>query len=723
MLPPTAASGDGPVGTAPAHLQAGGGDRLRNIGVIAHIDAGKTTLTDRILFHTGRTHRLGSVDGGTTVTDWMDQERERGITIVAAAISTQWRGCAINLIDTPGHIDFTAEVQRSLRVLDGAIVAFDAVAGVQPQSETVWRQADRYRVPRLCFINKMDRVGADFARAVDSIRRRLGAPVAVLQLPLGSEREFAGVIDLLSMSALIRDDPAGALRVTAIPVGDREAASAARTALVECICEADDALFAAYVADAVPSADELRAALRRATLAGRLFPVYCGAALRDIGVEPLLDGVVDFLPAPADLGGTVATRADGSPAGASVMLPPDSGGAPVALVFKQVNDPYVGHLTYLRVYAGTLRTGLSLLNPRTGKHERIGRLLRMYANHREDVAALAAGDIGAVLGLHGVATGDTLCAAEHPVVLEAISFPEPVIRASVEPRVGGEQEQLASALRRLTDEDPTLRLDSDDESGRLVVAGMGELHLEVLRERLKREFGIATSMGRPQVTYRETVTRAVRGIEGRCIKQTGGHGQYGHVVIDLEPGAAGSGVRFESAVSGGSVPRQFFPAVEQGARDAASAGPLGGHVVTDMRVRLTGGSTHPVDASELAFRTAAANAVASALRQGKPVLLEPVFRFEVLLPAEYVGSVLGQLVQRRAAIAGVESRPGEVDAIVGRVPLAEMFGYVTELRSATQGRGQFTMEFDRYEAVPAEVAAAVTTARGASKPRRHAPPN
>jgi len=723
MLPPTAGSGDGAVSATPAHLQPGEVTRLRNIGVIAHIDAGKTTLTDRILFHTGRTHRLGSVDGGTTVTDWMDQERERGITIVAAAISTQWRGYAINLIDTPGHIDFTAEVQRSLRVLDGAIVAFDAVAGVQPQSETVWRQADRYRVPRLCFINKMDRVGADFARAVDSIRRRLGARVAVLQLPLGSEREFAGVIDLLSMTAVIREDPAGALRATAIPAGDQGAASAARTALVECICEADDALLAAYVADAVPSVDELRAALRRATLAGRLFPVYCGAALRDIGVEPLLDGVVDFLPAPSDLGATVATLVDGTPAGAPVMLPPDPRVAPVALAFKQVNDPYVGHLTYLRVYAGTLRSGLSLLNPRTGKHERIGRLLRMYANHREDVAALAAGDIGAVLGLHGVATGDTLCAAEQPVLLEAISFPEPVIRASVEPRVGGEQEQLASALRRLTDEDPTLRLDSDDESGRLVVAGMGELHLEVLRERLKREFGIATSMGRPQVTYRETATRAVRGVEGRCIKQTGGHGQYGHVVIDLEPGAPGSGVRFESAVSGGSVPRQFFAAVEQGARDAASAGPLGGHAVTDMLVRLTGGSTHPVDASELAFRTAAASAVGNALRQAKPVLLEPVFRFEVLLPAEYVGGVLGQLVQRRAAIAGVEPRPGEVDAIVGRVPLAEMFGYVTELRSATQGRGLFTMEFDGYEAVPAEVAAAVTKRRGASSRRRHAPPN
>jgi len=702
-------------GTSPEAPAGGETARLRNIGVIAHIDAGKTTLTDRILFHTGRTHRLGSVDSGTTVTDWMDQERERGITIVAAAISTHWRGHAINLIDTPGHIDFTAEVQRSLRVLDGAIVAFDAVAGVQPQGETVWRQAERYRVPRLCFINKMDRVGADFARAVDSIRRRLGAPVAVLQLPLGAEREFAGVIDLLSLTALRRDAPTGLLHASAIPETSQAAASAARAELVERIIEADDTLLAAYVAatasnaaGATPSETELRAGLRRATLAGRLFPVYCGAALRDIGIEPLLDGVVDLLPSPVDIGAITATPAAPTAASGPLALLPDPQASPVALAFKQINDPYVGHLTYLRVYAGSLRPGLSLLNPRTGRHERIGRLLRMYANHREEVSALAAGDIGAVLGLHGIATGDTLCAPERPVFLEAIAFPEPVIRATVEARAGTDPEHLADALRRLADEDPTLRLERDEESGRLVVAGMGELHLEVLLERLKREFAVAAWMGRPQVAYRETAGHAVRGVEGRCIKQTGGHGQYGHVVIDLEPGARGSGVRFASAVSGGAVPRQFVPAVEQGVRDAATAGPLGGHSVTDVLVRLTGGSTHPIDASELAFRTAAAHAVRSALRQAAALLLEPVFRLEVLIPAEYVGTIVGQLGQRRAAIAGVEPRPGEMDAVVGRVPLAEMFGYVTELRSATQGRGLFTMEFDGYEPVPPEIARAVT---------------
>ena len=670
--------------------------------MIAHIDAGKTTLTDRILFHTGRTHRLGSVDSGTTVTDWMDQERERGITIVAAAISTAWREHELNLIDTPGHIDFTAEVQRSLRVLDGAVVAFDAVAGVQPQSETVWRQADRYRVPRLCFINKMDRVGADFDRAVDSIRRRLGAAVAVLQLPLGAEREFCGVIDLLSMSTLVRREPGAPLETGAVPAERQAAARAARLTLVEAVAEVDENLLATYLADRSPDAAELRAALRRATVAGRLFPVYCGAALRDLGIEPLLDGVVDFLPSPADRGGTPATSDTGP-----LTVAADPGGEPVALAFKQVNDPYVGHLTYLRVYAGTLQPGISLLNPRTGKHERLGRLLRMYANHRDEVPALAAGEIGAVLGLHGVATGDTLCSPAAPLRLEAIGFPEPVIRASVEPRLGTDPEALADALRRLADEDPTLQLESDTESGRLVVAGMGELHLEVLFERLRREFGLAVLSGRPQVAYRETASRAVRGVEGRCIKQTGGHGLYGHVVIELEPGAPGSGVRFVSALAGGAVPRQFVPAIEQGVRDAAASGPLAGYAVTDVLVRLTGGSTHPVDASDLAFRTAAASALRSALQQASPRLLEPVFRFEVLLPGDHVGAVVGQLGQRRAAIAGIEPRPGEVSAIFGRVPLAEMFGYVTELRSATQGRGQISMEFEAYEAVPPEIVAAL----------------
>lgn len=679
-----------------------GGALLRNIGVIAHIDAGKTTVTDRILFHTGRTHRLGSVDSGTTVTDWMDQERERGITIVAAAISATWRGHTLNLIDTPGHIDFTAEVQRSLRVLDGAVVVFDAVAGVQPQSETVWRQADRYRVPRLCFINKMDRLGVDFGRAVESIRRRFGVQVAVLQLPVGAEREFTGIIDLLTMSASIWNE--AGCQSTDIPVALRPEAEAARAELLERVAEADDELLAAYVAGQMPTPAQLRAALRRATLANRLFPVYCGAALRDIGIEALLDGVVDFLPAPQDMPPVEGINPETQK---NERLLQDEEAPPVALAFKLMNDPYVGHLAYVRVYAGTLKSGMSLLNATRGQKERIGRLLRMYANHREETEALYAGDIGAILGLNRSFTGDTLCAPEHPVLLETIGFPEPVIRTTVEPRSAADHDRMADSLRRLADEDPTFQLSSDEESGRMVVAGMGELHLEVLLERLRREFGVETRMGRPQVAYKETLTRPVRQVEGRCIKQTGGHGQYGHVILDLTPGERGSGVRFENKVTGGAVPRQFIPAVEQGVRDAAQAGVLAGHGVTDLVVTLTGGSTHTVDASDLAYRTAAASAFRDGLKQGAPVLLEPSFRIEVLVPSEYVGAVLGQLGQRRADIAGVEPHPGGVDGVVGRVPLAEMFGYVTELRSATQGRGLFTMEFDRYEVVPEEVAKAV----------------
>lgn len=681
--------------------------KLRNIGVIAHIDAGKTTVTDRILFHTGRTHRLGSVDSGTTVTDWMDQERERGITIVSAAISAAWRGYTLNLIDTPGHIDFTAEVQRSLRVLDGAVVVFDAVAGVQPQSETVWRQADRYRVPRLCFINKMDRLGADFHRAVDSIRRRLGVQPAVLQLPIGAEREFHGVIDLLSMSARTWDEASS--RHEDIPAALIPAAEAARTELVERVAEADDSLMEAYVAGQAPTVDALRAALRRAILANRLFPVYCGAALRDIGIEPLLDGVVDFLPSPEELPPAQGLHPDTQ---TPVTLAQDNQAPPVALAFKLMNDPYVGHLAYVRVYAGTLKSGMSLLNASRGQKERIGRLLRMYANHREEVESLRAGDIGAILGLNRSYTGDTLCDPAHPVLLEAIGFPEPVIRATVEPRSAADHDRMAESLRRLADEDPTFQLSGDEESGRLVVAGMGELHLEVLLERLRREFGVETRMGRPQVAYKETLTRPVAEVEGRCIKQTGGHGQYGHVILSLAPGERGSGVVFENKVTGGAVPRQFIPAVEAGVRDGAQAGGLGGHSVTDVVVRLTGGSTHAVDASDLAYRTAATSAFRDGCKLGAPVLLEPCFRIEVLVPNEYVGAVLGQLGQRRADISGVEPRPGEVDAVIGRVPLAEMFGYVTELRSATQGRGLFTMEFDRYEVVPPEVARVVLAGGG-----------
>ena len=681
---------------------------LRNIGVIAHIDAGKTTTTDRILYHTGRTHRLGSVDEGTTVTDWMEQERERGITIVSAAVTAQWRDCVINLIDTPGHIDFTAEVQRSLRVLDGCIVVFDAVHGVEPQSETVWRQADRHRVPRLCFVNKMDRLGADLERALASIEARLGVTAACLQLPLGREAGFDGVIDLITMSALRwRDELGAAPEVGDIPPAYCAPAEAARARLIERAAEGDDELLALYAAGMLPDAALLRAALRRATLANRLFPTFCGAALRDIGIQPLLDGVVDFLPSPLDVG---AVEGHDPTTGAPVTLPPDDAQPLAALAFKLVNDPYVGHLAYVRVYSGVIRKGVAAYNATRSRKERVGRLLRMYANHREDMEIIHAGEIGAVLGLNHTVTGDTLCSADHPVVLEAISFPEPVIRATVEPKTAADHDRMVEALRRLADEDPTFQLGNDEESGLLVIAGMGELHLEVLLERMRREAGVQVWMGRPRVAYKETISRPVAAMEGRFIRQTGGRGQYGHVILGLRPGSRGSGIRFENASRGGVIPPQFVPAVEQGVRDGTQSGVLAGHQVTDVEVRLQGGSSHPIDSSDLAFRTAAAMAFRDGLRQGDPILLEPIFRIEVLVPTAYTGAVLAQLLARRAQIGGVEGRAGGVDAIVGSVPLAETFGYVTELRSATQGRGLFNMEFDHY--APVDPATAKTVLGG-----------
>ena len=686
--------------------------RLRNIGVIAHIDAGKTTVTDRILFHTGRTRRLGSVDDGTTVTDWMEQERERGITIVAAAITAQWRDCEINLIDTPGHIDFTAEVQRSLRVLDGGVVVFDAVHGVQPQSETVWRQADRYRVPRLCFINKMDRLGADFERAAASIERRLGVRVACLQQPIGAEAGFRGVIDLLSLRAVSwSGEIGGEPRDEEIPAEALAAAKAARARLVETVAEHDDALLARYVAGQEIDAAALRAALRRATLAGRLFPVLCGAALRDIGVQTLLDAVVDYLPSPLEAAAPIATVPDSD---ASLSLRADDDEALAALVFKIANDPYVGHLAYVRVYAGTIRGGLALFNATRQQKERAGRLLRMHANHREDVEILRAGEIGALLGLNRTFTGDTLCSAEHPLLLESIRFPEPVIRATVEPKGAADNERMADALRRLTDEDPTIHVSVDENTGQTLIAGMGELHLEILLERVRREFGVELRMGRPWVNYKETITRPVGGVHGRYVRQTGGHGQYGHVILSLHPGAAGSGVVFESVMKGETVPRHFVPAIEQGVRDAVQSGVLGGYAVTDLRAVLEGGSSHPIDSSDLAFRTAASIACHEGLIRGESVLLEPVVRIEVLVPVEYTGVVLAHLSARRGEIQSVDAQPGGIEAVVGHVPLAEMFGYVTELRSATQGRGLYTMEFDHYARMGPSAARTVLGERGRS---------
>jgi elongation factor G len=682
---------------------------LRNIGVIAHIDAGKTTLTERLLYYTGRIHQMGTVDAGNTVTDWMEQERERGITIVAAAISAEWREHRINLIDTPGHIDFTAEVQRSLRVLDGGIVVLDAVHGVEPQSETVWRQADRYRVPRLCFINKMDRLGADFERAVDSIRRRLGAAVACLQLPLGAEAAFAGVIDLLTRQALVWTGGDGAhWQPQAIPAAYRDAAEAARTRLVETIAETDDEVLALYVDGREPPVEQLRAALRRATLAVRLVPVYCGAALRNIGVQPLLDGVVDYLPAPVDLAPVSGVHPR---TGAVLERPPDDRQPLTALIFKVVNDAYMGHLAYVRVYAGAVRQGEVLYNATRDVRERAGRLVRLYANRRENVESLQAGDIAAILGLNKSRTGDTLCPPEHPLVLEAIGFPEPVIQMTVEPRTAADLESMGDALRRLAEEDPTFQVQQDGETGQTVVAGMGELHLEVLLERLRREYGVQVRMGKPRVTYKETISRPVIAVEGRFIRQSGGRAQYGHVILDLVPGEPGSGLRFENVSAEGVIPRVFLAAVEQGVRDAGQSGVLGGYVVTDLVARLSGGSSHELEATELAFRNAAALAFQEGLRRGRPILLEPVFRIELLVPGEYTGAVLSQLVARRAEIQGTEPRPGAVEAISGLIPLAQTFGYVTELRSVTQGRGLFTMEFDHYAPVDAELTQAMLAGR------------
>jgi elongation factor G len=677
-------------------------ERLRNIGLIAHIDAGKTTTTERVLFYAGRTHRLGSVDEGTTVTDWMEQERERGITIVAAAVTAFWRDHQINLIDTPGHIDFTAEVQRALRVLDGAVVVLDGLHGVEPQSETVWRQADLYRVPRLCFVNKMDRVGADFAQAVASVRERLGANPVALQLPIGEAEDFSGVVDLVAMRALQWSDGAeGPPQETVIPDALATAAQAARAALIEAAAEQDDELLALWLDGVDPPFDQLKAALRRATLAGRLVPVLCGATLRNRGVQPLLDAVVDYLPSPLDVAATQGITPD---RGEPVHCAPDDDAPLSALLFKTVTDPYAGHLVYVRVYAGVLKVGARALNPRLGRSERVGRLVRMYAAHREELEQVRAGDIAGLLGMKDAVTGDTLCDPAHPVLLETIAFPEPVVQITVTPRTAQDQERLGEALHQLTADDPTFRASVDEETGQTVLAGMGELHLEILVDRLRREHGVSVLTGRPRVAYRATLTRPVARVEGRFVRQTGGHGQYGHVVLAMAPAERGQGIRFENAISGGAVPQPFIPEVEKGVREAARGGLVGGYPVTDVTVSLIDGSTHAVDASALAFKVAAANAFRAGLDEGGVGLLEPVVRAEVVTPEENLGDVLGNLAARRAEIEGVDSRPGQLRAIRALIPLAEMFGYATELRSTTHGRGSFSMELDHFAEVPPAVA-------------------
>jgi len=675
-------------------------DRYRNIGVIAHIDAGKTTTTERILFYTGKTYRLGSVDDGTTVTDWMEQERERGITIVSAAVSAEWKGYQVNIIDTPGHIDFTAEVQRSLRVLDGGVVIFDAVQGVEPQSETVWRQADRYRVPRICFVNKMDRVGASYERTIESIRDRLGANPIVMQIPMGFEATFHGVVNMLEQTATLWEDDLGKEpKQVEIPDELKEQAQEAHDALIERIAELDDELTVKYLEGEKISLDELKAALRRAVIAGTATPVFCGSSLRNKGVQILLDAVIDYLPSPADVPPVKGIDPDNEEV---IDLPADDSAPMSALVFKIVTDPYVGRLAYFRVYSGVVNQGAMVLNTTKGHRERIGRLIRMYADRREDITEVRAGDIGAVLGLKNTFTGETLC-DNKKVVLENISFPEPVISIAIEPKSTADQDKMGEALHKLAEEDPTFRVRSDENTGQTIISGMGELHLDVLVDRMLREFRVQANVGRPRVAYRESITKPVEKLSHKYAKQTGGRGQYGHVVISLEPGERGSGVLFENKIFGGAIPKEYIPAVEKGVKEAADSGVLAGYPVVDMKVTLIDGSFHEVDSSEMAFKIAASMAFKEGVQKGGPVLLEPMMKVEVVVPEDYLGDIIGQINGRRGNVLGMEVRPGNAQAVRAMVPLAEMFGYATELRSATQGRGNFSMEFDHYKPVSESV--------------------
>ncbi len=677
-------------------------EKYRNIGIIAHIDAGKTTTTERIMFYTGKTHRIGSVDDGTTVTDWMVQERERGITIVSAAVSAEWKGYQINIIDTPGHIDFTAEVQRSLRVLDGGVVVFDAVQGVEPQSETVWRQADRYGVPRICFVNKMDRVGASYERTIETIVDRLGANPIPMQVPIGFESTFKGVVDLLTMQAWVWEDDLGKEPKTIeIPAELKEKAQEARAKMVEKIAELDDDLTMKFLEAQEISVEELKTALRKGVIANKATPVFCGSSLKNKGVQLMLDAVIDYLPSPADIPSVKATE-PGNPE--NVFELPARDDAPLsALVFKIVTDPYVGRLAYVRVYSGVLSQGQSVQNSTKGKKERIGRLIRMHADRREDITEIRAGDIGAILGLKESFTGDTLCDSKA-LVLESITFPEPVISIAIEPKSTSDQEKMGEALRKLAEEDPTFRVRSDENTGQTIISGMGELHLDIIVDRLLREFKVQANVGAPRVSYRESITKPVPEVNYKYAKQSGGKGQYGHVVFSLEPGERGSGIIFENKIVGGAIPKEYIPAIEKGFREACETGVLAGYPVVDLKITLFDGSYHEVDSSEMAFKLAASIGLKEGAQKGNPILLEPMMKVEVVVPEEYLGDVMGQLNSRRGLIQGMDVRPGNAQAIRAMVPLGEMFGYATQLRSATQGRGVFSMEFDHYAPVSPAVA-------------------
>ena len=674
-------------------------DHVRNIGFIAHIDAGKTTVTERVLFFAGRTHRLGNVDDGNTVMDWMPQERERGITITAAATAAEWKGYQVNIIDTPGHVDFTAEVERSLRVLDGGVVIFDAVAGVQPQSETVWRQANKYQVPRICFVNKMDRPGADFGRTIDMITHRLAARPVPVQLPIGAENTFRGMVDLVRQKALLYGDEVGAPREAPIPDDLLEEAARYRDVLLERVAETDDHLLEKYLEGDEITEEEIVAGLRKATLSNNLVPVLCGTALRNRGIHPLLDAVIDYLPSPLDI---PSVEGADPRTGEPVLRAADPSESLAALAFKVAADPYIGRLVFVRVYSGRLKSGSYVYNASKEKDERIARLVLMHANHREDVEYLDAGQIGAVVGLKSTFTGETICDGKAPVVLEPPSFPDPVISVSVEPRTQADQERLEESLRKLADEDPTFVVRYDQESGQTIISGMGELHLDVLVDRLRREFNVQAQVGRPRVSYREAIRQAVR-VEGRFVRQTGGHGQYGHVWLEIEPLERGGGFVFEDKIVGGVVPREYVNPVRAGVQEALDSGAVAGYPVVDIKVSLVDGSFHPVDSSEIAFKIAGSMAVKEGLRKAKSVLMEPYIETEVVTPGEFLGDVLGDLSGKRARVQNIEG-VGDVQTIRALVPLAEMFGYATAVRSLTQGRASHSMEFHHYEEVPDSVA-------------------
>jgi len=671
-------------------------DKIRNIGIIAHIDAGKTTATERILYYTGRTYKVGDVDDGTTVMDWMQQERERGITITAAATTCHWKDYRINIIDTPGHVDFTAEVERSLRVLDGGIVILDAVSGVEAQSETVWRQADRYRVPRICFINKMDRVGADLHRTIDMIEERLRAKTLVIQLPVGKESLYTGIIDLIEQKAWVFSDDVTEPPVeTPVPDDYINEVAHYHQLLVEKLAENDDQLMLLYLENTEIPVTELKAAIRRLTLSNRIVPILCGTALRNKGVQPLLDAVVDYLPSPHDL---LPISGIDTKSGEKIVREASDDAPFSALAFKVVTDPFMGRLVYFRVYSGRVTTGMQVFNASKGRKERIGRLVLMHANRREEINEVDTGTIAATVGLKDTFTGDTLCDMADPIVLEAIRFPLPVISMAIEPKSKADQDKLGEVLNKLSEEDPTFKIHFDEETGQTLISGMGELHLEVLIDRILREFSVGVNVGKPQVAYKETITTEVES-EGRFVRQSGGKGQYGHVWLKVEPGEKGSGFQFVNQIKGGTIPREFIPSVGEGAREALDSGVLAGYPVVDIKVTLYDGSYHEVDSSELAFKMAGSIGVKEALRKGRPVLLEPFMELELVTPSQFMGDIIGDLNSRRGRIEGIETH-GETCMIRSLVPLADTFGYATALRSMSQGRATYSMQFHHYQQVP-----------------------